>query len=564
MSFPRSFFLRSLSVLTCALGALTFGTAPVWASDTVPPTAPVLAATTTQHTATLSWPASVDNVAVLGYAVTKNGASMGIVSATTLSKTLAYLACGTQYSFGVNAYDTRYNHSATTTILVTTSACGTSAPPSDTVVPSVPTGVQISAASSASFVLSWTASTDNVGVTNYQVSLNGARVAPVSGLTDTLAGLACGTSYPVAVAAQDAAGNVSVAAAATGRTAACSVGGGSGSGSTGLGMASGLSAKTSINSGGQVRKYLTFRPSGLTCGAKGCPLVVYLGGSISSGCRAQLSFDLMMDCDLGTTATGAGHQIGDSGWTSEASRVGAIVLFPEGAPNTCFNNGACTGWHGLTSDDGQFIKDAVQQVETSATVGVSIDTATVYLTGFSGGASATSWIACGSAQGPGPFATNFKIPQSLFAGFGIEAGGQLGVAPTEAVAPVCSWPTVPKPTIITTSKADGTAGYDPAGHQKFVCGSTTPGSTCFVRTPTTASSYIARWGCSALSASTVAAGGSYVSYDHRTYDPCSSPGAAFEWDSLGTGLSVGPPHSLSAYNVAVNIPNLYWTFWTTH
>ena len=566
MSFSRHLLVRLLWVPACALCVLALGSSPASAADTTPPTAPLLTAAVTQNSVTLTWRASTDNVAVLGYHVMKNGASMGNVTASTLSKGIAYLACGTQYSFGVYSYDTRYNDSTTSTITTVTSPCASGA--GDTTAPSTPTAPLVSSASATGFVLAWGASTDNVGVTAYDVFRDGVRAASTSALGYTFTGLVCGTVYALAVSARDAAGNVSPVTSVRGQTAACPSDGGTPSSglsvkTSGSGMASGLSVKTPITSGGQTRKYLTYKSSGLVCGPRGCPLVVYLGGSVATGCQSKTSFDLMMDCDLGTTPTGAG-QIGSSGWTTEANAVGAIVLVPEGAPNTCFNNGNCKTWGGSTSDDGQFIKDAVQQVETNATIGASINPSKIYLTGFSAGGSATSWIACGAQQGTAAPTSNFKIPQSLFAGFGIEAGGQLGIAPIEAIAPACSWPTSPKPTIITTSKGDSTAGYDPAGHQKFVCSTVAAGSTCFLRTPTTANAYATKWGCHNAATTTVAAGGGYVSYDHQTYDSCTSTGAAFEWDSLGTSLTVGPTHSLVEYNQAVNVPDLYWTFWMTH
>src|SRR5204862_213643 len=57
--------------------------------------------------------------------------------------------------------------------------------------------------------LSWSASTDNVGVTGYIVRRNGVQVAtPVTtSFADT--GLSAATTYSYTVAARDAAGNIS-------------------------------------------------------------------------------------------------------------------------------------------------------------------------------------------------------------------------------------------------------------------------------------------------------------------------------------------------------------------
>ena len=62
--------------------------------------------------------------------------------------------------------------------------------------------------------LSWSPSSDNVGVTGYQVALNGAQLGTVSETSYSYAGLTCGSSYTLSVAARDAAGNASASATA--------------------------------------------------------------------------------------------------------------------------------------------------------------------------------------------------------------------------------------------------------------------------------------------------------------------------------------------------------------
>ncbi len=70
--------------------------------------------------------------------------------------------------------------------------------------------------------LSWNASSDNVGVTGYDVYRGGTKVATVNSLSSNQSGLVCGTSYVFVVRALDAAGNASQQAQATFSTAACS------------------------------------------------------------------------------------------------------------------------------------------------------------------------------------------------------------------------------------------------------------------------------------------------------------------------------------------------------
>ena len=58
--------------------------------------------------------------------------------------------------------------------------------------------------------LAWTAATDNVGVTNYEVWMNGVlKVTLGNTLTHTVTGLTTATSYTFRLIAKDAAGNSS-------------------------------------------------------------------------------------------------------------------------------------------------------------------------------------------------------------------------------------------------------------------------------------------------------------------------------------------------------------------
>ena len=69
--------------------------------------------------------------------------------------------------------------------------------------------------------LSWNPSSDNVGVTGYRLYLNGSQVGTSLTTSYLFAGLSCGTSSTLGVAAVDAAGNVSGIATVGQQTAAC-------------------------------------------------------------------------------------------------------------------------------------------------------------------------------------------------------------------------------------------------------------------------------------------------------------------------------------------------------
>src|SRR5438876_878895 len=83
-----------------------------------------------------------------------------------------------------------------------------STPSADTTPPTTPTGLTAAAAGSTGANLSWSASTDNVGVTGYIVRRNGVQVATPATTSYADTGLAVGT-YSYTVAAGDAAGNIS-------------------------------------------------------------------------------------------------------------------------------------------------------------------------------------------------------------------------------------------------------------------------------------------------------------------------------------------------------------------
>jgi chitodextrinase len=187
---------------------------PSSSADTTPPSTPTgLSASATQTSVNLSWSASTDNVAVAGYTAYTGSAQAGTTASTSYA--ISGLSCGTTYTFAVDAFDTSGNHSSKATVTKTTSAC------TDTQAPTAPTGAAASGSTPTSIALGWTASTDNVGVAGYTVYNGGNQAGTTNGTTYTVAGLACGKSYTLAVDAYDAAGNHSAKTTVTASTAAC-------------------------------------------------------------------------------------------------------------------------------------------------------------------------------------------------------------------------------------------------------------------------------------------------------------------------------------------------------
>ncbi len=104
------------------------------------------------------------------------------------------------------------NPTGTATLTVTDQAPPPPPPPppsGDTASPTTPTSLRATGVTSSSVSLAWNASTDNVGVTGYQVFRNGAHIATVTGTSYVNSGLTASTSYGYTVRARDAAGNVS-------------------------------------------------------------------------------------------------------------------------------------------------------------------------------------------------------------------------------------------------------------------------------------------------------------------------------------------------------------------
>src|SRR6201997_1717611 len=134
--------------------------------DTQPPTAPSgLTATVSGSQINLSWTASTDNVGVTGYRVERcQGAGCStfaqIATPTTTSYSDTGLTASTSYSYRVRAADGAGNLSSYSSTASATTSAG-----ADTQPPTAPSNLTATAAGSSQINLSWTASTENVGVT---------------------------------------------------------------------------------------------------------------------------------------------------------------------------------------------------------------------------------------------------------------------------------------------------------------------------------------------------------------------------------------------------------------
>ncbi len=151
--------------------------------------------------------------------VINNGTSVTLTATPNSGYTTAWSNCGGTTSGNVCTLTVNAN----TTVSVSFS-------PPDTQPPSVPTNLQATAISSSQISLTWSPSTDNVGVTGYKVYRGGVQIgtSPTTSYTD--GGLNPSTQYTYTVSAYDAAGNNSSQSASASATTQAS-GGGGGSGS---------------------------------------------------------------------------------------------------------------------------------------------------------------------------------------------------------------------------------------------------------------------------------------------------------------------------------------------
>ena len=180
------------------------------APDNEAPTAPggVAVSSITDNSAVVSWTASTDNVGVAGYNIYLNDNKINALPVTELQFQLTGLAAETEYQDRIEAVDGAGNTFSSGSISFATEALQTS----DNEAPTVPSGVAVSGITESTAVVSWTESTDNVGVAGYNIYLNDNKVnaLPITELKFQLTGLTAETEYQVKVEALDEAGNSSI------------------------------------------------------------------------------------------------------------------------------------------------------------------------------------------------------------------------------------------------------------------------------------------------------------------------------------------------------------------
>lgn len=205
-SIVRSDYFGSARIAPFDLGAHQFSAGVV--ADSQAPGAPANLHPVSGGTShiDLTWNASTDNVAVTGYIVRRNGATVASgITGTAWSDTA--VTAGVKYSYQVFAVDAAGNLSAGSSVLDV--AWDNSHANADSEAPSAPGALRTAIITTNSIELWWEASKDNVAVTGYKVYRDGVLVASADTPSFTDTRLTAGTSYRYYVVAMDAAGNLS-------------------------------------------------------------------------------------------------------------------------------------------------------------------------------------------------------------------------------------------------------------------------------------------------------------------------------------------------------------------
>lgn len=176
--------------------------------------------TTSTRTTNSTGTATSACVAVTGNALARDCVIGGLVSGQSRVVSISgTVAAATAAGSAVNVVATSTTTSSDY-VSTNNTATNTATVTGETTPPTAPTNLAITGTTATTVGLSWTAATDNVAVTKYEIYRAGIRIGTVNAptLTFTDTGLVAGTPYIYTVKAVDAAGNVSAASNAVAAT----------------------------------------------------------------------------------------------------------------------------------------------------------------------------------------------------------------------------------------------------------------------------------------------------------------------------------------------------------
>jgi subtilisin family serine protease/chitodextrinase len=160
----------------------------------------------TDTTATISWTTNRPSNTTVNFGPTNTygNTTTDSIEVTDHSITLTGLSIGTLYHYQVQSVDSYGSSKSSADAMFTTTGTMDTSPPSQ------PSQLSASVTSSSSISLSWSASTDNVGVSQYDIYRDNVFLSSVSGIETTYEdnGLSVGV-YTYTVQAIDGAGNLS-------------------------------------------------------------------------------------------------------------------------------------------------------------------------------------------------------------------------------------------------------------------------------------------------------------------------------------------------------------------
>lgn len=318
--------------------------APNW-TDTTPPTtvsglkAVAAADTVSTSSVALTWNAATTTGknAVSGYEVYRNGVK--ITSVTALGYVDKPLVPATAYKYYVIAFDTAGNRSvasaeisATTPVApdlnvsfggqldasITSAGVGTATPPvlvlggllssnistSDVAAPTTPSNLAATiaavSATNSSVKLTWSASTDNVGVVGYEIYRDSTKIGTTLQLTFNDTSVSNGIASNYTIVAIDAAGNRSVASAVLPVTP--------------------IAPNLNVSVGGQLASSVTDAGVGVAI-----PAVVALGGQLTSDISTRDVSPPSSPANVAATATAVTATISSVKLTWSASTDNVAV-----------------------------------------------------------------------------------------------------------------------------------------------------------------------------------------------------------------------------------------------